>query len=123
MVAYLKHSPSYYGTGRTSEYHRITLALKLVRELYARSPAAEFGPTQLKAVREWMIGQDHSRTYINANIKRIVRMFRWGAEEELVPESVHRTLRLVAGLKRGKTKARETKPVKPVPLGSRGSDN
>ena len=116
MVAYLKHSRCYYGTGRTSEYHRITLALKPVRELYAKSPAADFGPTQLKAVREWMIGQDHSRTYINANIKRVVRMFRWGAEEEMVPESVHRTLRLVASLKRGKTKARETKPVKPVPL-------
>jgi integrase len=42
-------------------------------------------------------------------------MFRWGAEEELVPGGVHLALRAVTGLRRGKSNARETKPVRPAP--------
>src|SRR5262249_14494581 len=39
----------------------------------------------------------------------------WGVSEELVPETVYRALMTVNGLERGRTKARETEPVEPVP--------
>ena len=42
-------------------------------------------------------------------------MFSWAVEEELVPGSIMHALREVKGLRRGKTDARETEPVKPVP--------
>jgi integrase len=42
-------------------------------------------------------------------------MFRWAVENEMVPSSVYHGLQAVAGLQKGRTKARETEPVKPVP--------
>jgi integrase len=41
-------------------------------------------------------------------------MFRWGVENEIVPPSVLHGLQAVAGLRRGKSDARETAPVRPV---------
>ncbi len=114
MLEYLKHCRRYYGTGATSELHRVKLALRPLQKLYGKQTASDFGPKQLKAVRETMVRDGLSRTGINARIKRVVRMFRWAAEEELLPASVHATLKLVSGLKRGKTEARETEPIKPV---------
>lgn len=45
-------------------------------------------------------------------MKRIVK---WGVGEELVPSGVMEALRAVDGLKRGRSDARETPPVRPVP--------
>jgi integrase len=57
-----------------------------------------------------------SRGVINQRVGRIVRMFKWGVGEELVPETVYRSLAAVRGLEKGRSKARETEPVKPVPV-------
>ena len=46
---------------------------------------------------------------------RVKLMFAWAVEEELVPVAVHAALARVKGLKRGKTPARETPRVRPVP--------
>ena len=42
-------------------------------------------------------------------------MFKWGVENELVPVEIYRALAAVAGLRKGRTEARETDPVTPVP--------
>jgi hypothetical protein len=68
----------------------------------------------LKTVREEMIRLKWSMSYINRQILRIKSVFRWAAENELVPASVYESLRTVAGLRAGKSDARETAPVKPV---------
>jgi integrase len=67
-------------------------------------------------LRERMVEKGWSRTYTNAQVDRIRRKFRWAAGEELLPGSVYQNLRAVAGLRCGKTDARETKKVKPVPI-------
>jgi integrase len=85
-----------------------------VKELYSRIPAADFGPLALKATRQAMIDADHSRKYINKNIERIRRMFKWAAAEELLPASVPQSLSMLAGLRQGRTTARELPPVLPV---------
>jgi integrase len=41
-------------------------------------------------------------------------MFKWAVGEELIPGSVHYALAAVSGLKKGRSQARETEPVKPV---------
>lgn len=41
-------------------------------------------------------------------------MFKWAVSEELAPASVYQALCTVAGLKYGRTTARETQPVTPV---------
>ena len=55
-----------------------------------------------------------SRGLINRRIGRIVRMFKWGVAEEIVPESVWRALTTVRGLEKGRAAVREAEPVGPV---------
>jgi hypothetical protein len=62
-----------------------------------------------------MIESDWSRNYVNDCIGRLKRLFRWAVENELVPPSAYHGLQAVPGLRRGRTEARETAPVKPVP--------
>jgi site-specific recombinase XerD len=89
-------------------------ALKPVGELYAELPAVEFGPKALKAVRQKLIDADLCRSLINRRIDCVKRAFKWAASEELVPVSVYEALRTLAGLRKGRTPARESKPVEPV---------
>ncbi len=42
-------------------------------------------------------------------------MFGWGVENEIVPPNVLHGLEAVRGLAGGRSEARETEPVKPVP--------
>jgi integrase len=42
-------------------------------------------------------------------------MFKWAVSEELVSETTYRALTAVRGLEQGRTEARETEPVQPVP--------
>ncbi len=85
-----------------------------LKALYASLPSDEFGPQEFKAVRQTMIDQNLSRSGINAHMKRIVRMFKWCAAEGKLTSTVYDTLKLVPGLKYGRTQARETERVRPV---------
>jgi hypothetical protein len=63
-----------------------------------------------------MITAGQSRKYVNDNVARIKRRFKWGAAQEFVPVAVHQALATVGGLVKGKSAARETAPVGPVAL-------
>ncbi len=62
-----------------------------------------------------MIEKGWCRRNVNHNVGRIKRMFRWATENELVPGTVYHALQAVAGLKRGRTQARESDAVRPAP--------
>jgi integrase len=112
---YRRFAEAYYvKNGQPTCLHRIKQALKSVRQHYGRDPATTFGPLALKVVRQQMIDRGLSRQYINDLIDCIRRMFKWAAAEQLVPASVPQSLAMVAGLRRGKTQARETEPITPV---------
>ncbi len=98
----------------TDEQAGIRAALRFVRRLFGDTLASDFGPKALKTVREQMISARHSRKYINDNVNRIRRMFKWSVSEELLSAPVYEALRTVDGLKRGRSKAKETFPVQPV---------
>lgn len=117
IVCYVKFATGYYRKqGRpTDELRMIKSALKVVRQLYGLTEAATFGPLCLKACREQMIANGWCRTHINRQIGRVKRAFKWAVENELVPGSVAESLRFVAGLKRGRSEARESQRVLPVP--------
>lgn len=85
----------------------------LVR-LYGRSPANEFGPLALKAVRQQMIESGWNRRTINDRTHIVRRIFRWGVEQELIPGSILHALGAVSGLKAGQSDAPEPKAVQPV---------
>jgi integrase len=115
-VAYTECAIGYYRKNgkATDEVRMIKTAAKIIRELHGRTPVAEFGPLALKAVREQKIGEDWCRTHINKQVERVKRMFKWATENELIPGTVYESLRCVAGLKRGRTEAREGRKVKPI---------
>ena len=114
---YLDHAKGYYrkpdGTP-TSEYDSMVQALRPLNQMYARMSAAEFGPRALKAVRQAMIELGWCRSYINQQVSRLKTVFRWAAENELIPAGTHHGLLAVRGLAKGRCDARESEPVKPV---------
>jgi site-specific recombinase XerD len=117
LAAYMEFAARYYVDADrkpTKELAVLKYAVKPVRELYAHTPAAEFGPLALKAVRRHMIDADLSRALVNRRVGAVKRAFKWAVSEELVPPSVYEALRSVAGLERGRTDAREAEPVGPV---------
>jgi integrase len=116
MLAYWRFAEGYYiKNGQpTSQLPRVRLALKQLKDLYGHTPAKNFSPLALKAVRNRMVELGWSRGYVNASVGCIKRMFKWAVENELVPASLYHGLQAVAGLKKGRTEARETEPIRPV---------
>ena len=116
ILAYMRFANGYYvKDGKpTNEVRMIQAAAKIVRRLYGRTPAEKFGPLALKACREAMIRKDWCRCHINKQVDRIKRMFKWATENEMVPGTVYQALRCVAGLKRGRTEAREGRKIMPI---------
>ncbi|MEX2171541.1 MAG: site-specific integrase [Pirellulales bacterium] len=111
---YLAYAKGYYGNGASSEFQSIIYVVRPLKELYGRTPAAEFGVLQFRALRLKIIKLGWSRTHINASMRRVARMFRWAASEAKVAASVPQALSMVPGLRRGKTTAKESDPVLPV---------
>jgi integrase len=92
----------------TAEQHHVKTAIRHPLRLYESHLAAEFGPTNLKVVRQSMIEAGWARNYVNSQVGVLVRMFKWGVTEGLLPASVHAALDLLDGLRRGESPARET---------------
>lgn len=117
IVGYWEHCQRHYvKNGKpTDEQHCIKSALRFVRQLYGNTQATEFNPLALKASRQKMIDAGWVRTSINTHVGRIRRMFKWGAEHELVPTQIWVNLQTVNGLQRGRSEACEAEPIKPVP--------
>lgn len=118
MLRFMRHAEQHYrradGTA-TNEVEQYRQTFRLVQDLFGRTPAAEFGPKLLKAVRQKMIDLKWSRKLINQRVGRVRRAVKWAASEELVPAGVYHGLTTVSGLQLGRTDARETDPVLPVP--------
>jgi integrase len=115
---FMRHAESYYRRpdgSPTSERESFKLVVGRLKATYGRTPVSEFGPLALKAVRQAMIDDGLCRNVINRSVNRIRHIFKWGVENELVGPSVLHGLQAVAGLRAGRSGARETKPVKPVP--------
>lgn len=117
ILAYWQYAKTYYvrNGAPTREIEEIRMALRPLRQLYGSTPASEFDPKKLKAVRQHMIEAGLCRGVINARIGRIKRAFKWAVGDKLVRESLFHGLQAVTGLTFGRTKARETEPIRPVP--------
>ncbi len=116
IVQYLKHADHYYRKrGKpTSEVNAIKCSLQELHSLYGSSPAAEFGPTEFKAIRQCLIAKDLTRTTVNGYMTRILRMFKWAVSETLVNVTVFQTLDCIPSLRKGRSTARENPPVSPA---------
>ncbi len=116
IARYWRFAKGYYvKNGRPTGWQvHIRLVIRMLKETYGPTLAADFGPLALKAFRQRLIDAGHSRKYINKLVAIVPRLFKWGVAEELVPSSVDESLRAVEGLRKGRCTAPETKPVLPV---------
>ena len=123
LAAYLDHAEAYYRAtdgDATSELACIKLAIGPLRRHYGETLADDFGPRALIALRDALcrettrFGKPPARNTVNGYVRRVKAVFRWAVTQELVPPSVYEGLRAVAGLRAGRSAARETPPVRPV---------
>jgi ABC-type nitrate/sulfonate/bicarbonate transport system substrate-binding protein len=103
---------------QTCEVSNFRQSLRPLKELYGDSLSNDFGPLALKAVRQRMIDKGWCRSNVNKCIGRIKHVFKWAVENEIVAPSTYHGLQAVAGLKYGRSKARESDPIKPVANGA-----
>ena len=116
-IRFVEFAKSYYvkNDEPTCEVANIRVALRPLVRLCGTERARDFSPRKLKVVRQAMIDAGCIRTSINRQVGRIKRMFRWAVENEYVPPEVYQSLSAVAGLRKGRSEAKENDPVKPVP--------
>ena len=117
IAAFWRHAKVHYrradGTP-TPEINPMRSALRPLKSLYGRTPAADFGPLALKAVRGEMVRLGWRRKSINRQVRRVIHVFGWAESEELLPGGGAARLREVRAIQRGRTEAVESKPVMPA---------
>ena len=95
ILVYRRHAQEYYRkAGKvTREAELIDEVARFLRQRHGRQSLESFGPVALDELREVMIDElDWSRTHINKQVRRIVAMFTWAAEKELVTATVSMAL-------------------------------
>jgi len=116
---YMKYAEKYYRKASgtvTSEPSLIRYALNRLVDFCPAMIAEDFGPLKLKEFQQKLVDDDQlCRNEINRTVKIVRRMFKWAVSEELVPANTLHALQSVEGLKRGRTTARDTEPVRAVP--------
>lgn len=114
-VRYLQFANSYYvKDGKPTDEVASIKAVLAVLLTRGELPVTAFTPKELKHIRSKMVVNRNSRKYINKQVARIKRMFKWGVENELVDVATWQALTAVAGLKEGRSDAKETAPVEPI---------
>jgi integrase len=119
-LRFWRHAEDYYRRpdgAPAPALDNLRLALRPLKDLYGCTSAGDFDTKALKVVRQSMIDAGLSRRTINQRIARVVRVFRFGVEEKLVPASVHHSLKAVQGLRKGRAMVKESRKVEPVPTG------
>jgi integrase len=117
LVQYTLHVDSYYlnpNGSQSSTVPRIKWVLGYLSRLFGKTPLADFGPPQLKAIRNVMINEGITRKSINKATVIIRMFFRWCVEEQLVVPAVLEVLRAVQPLAPGRSGAVEGKPREPA---------
>lgn len=117
VLAFLRHAQQHYQkNGKvTDEVACIKSATTPLVDLYGATPAAEFNGPALKAVRQQMIDNGWSRTYINKSIGRIRLVFRHALGNDMIPAEVVTKLAAVEPLLAGRSAAIERPGRAPVP--------
>lgn len=136
VLKFMSHAQAYYvdpiDKTPTSEIATLKAAVRPLVRLFGSEAAAQFGPVALQTLQDalvsgsWLSADDRAkrikegrpigmaRSTVNKNVNRIKQVFKWGASQELISASVSHALATVAGLRRGRSGARETEPVKPI---------
>lgn len=114
VARYVKWAESEFSAGPRSYAANVSAAAKLLMEFTGVILAAEFGPRRMKQFQQWLADRGLSRGYVNDTCRHVRAVFKWAVSEELLPAESHQALKTVGGLRRNRSKARETAPRQPV---------
>ncbi|HXD85104.1 MAG TPA: tyrosine-type recombinase/integrase [Urbifossiella sp.] len=117
--AYLQFAKEFYRgpapeRKMTSSVGIIQCVMKSVLDVYQDTPAAEFRPHCLEAMKTVWVNEGRSRRSVNRRIWIVKGMFKWAVPKELVEPSVYLKLKEVDQLKINRSKAPEKQPIRPV---------
>ena len=114
-LLYLDYAKCHYvKDGLPTRLYNVRAAMKHLVNIAGSTRLREFGPRRFKSVREAMIVADYARTTVNDLMAEVKRAVRWAVENEYCTSETWNALRAVRGLQKGKTTAREPKPILPV---------
>ena len=100
-----------------TEHEHNKQAVCYLVNIYGTLTVNEFSPKKLKVVRLQMVKAGTlCRRTINRYTGRVVRIFSWGVEEELVHPDIVATLREVKALRKGEEGTFDNPPREAVPL-------
>lgn len=112
---YLEHCRDYYQRdGEPTQEYDSHVYLRNKVEPIASLPANEVTPATIEGLRRSWIQVGNTRKYINKSVGRLVRMYKWGVSKAMVDVEVWQRLTSLSSLKSGRSKARETAPIKPA---------
>ena len=100
----------------TTEHRAWCAVMAQLNAVYGSTPANDFGPGRLKTLRQTWVDAQLARASCNRNTRKIVELFRWAVESELLPAATWHALKAVASLRKGRTTAPEPTPVGPVSM-------
>jgi integrase len=110
LMQYKQHAERYY---KTRETDNLREALRPLRVEFGLMPLDQFGPLQLRQIRNRWIEKGLARNTINARVIRIKRFFRWCVSYEMVDVAVLNRLDAVESLMPGRG-GKECEPKSPV---------
>lgn len=115
--AFLEHAESYYVKDGepTKTIANVRIACRRLEDLYGSAAVDDFGPGQLRAVRDTWIRDGNNERTVNYKTSWIKHVFRWGVEHELVYGEAWHRLKAVSSLRRGRSNARPSGVRGPVP--------
>ena len=100
LLRFKEWAEGYDADGRpTRTLDNLRLNLRLWRERYGPTPAADRGPVRLAELRESMVAAGFARTTINALSGEVKRAVTWGVSRELVDPPVLARLEALEPLK------------------------
>lgn len=118
-ILFMEYAEQYYrkpdGTP-TNEATNFRDALKTLCREFPNLPVRNFGPMKLQQAREAMVKDGLARQTVNSRVRRLRQVIKWAVSQELCTASVLQGLKSVEALKVGRTQARETDHVGPVPV-------
>jgi integrase len=116
-LPYLDWATRYYSEdGKPSkEFVGVKAAVLALSDFAGETEGKSFGPRMLVAFQQHLVSQKYARPFVNKQVSRVKRFFRWCCEQERLPPEHWHKLTCVSGLKAGRTEAHEPDDVLPVP--------
>ncbi|MFO1006977.1 MAG: tyrosine-type recombinase/integrase [Planctomycetaceae bacterium] len=116
-LAFMRYAESHYVKNgeMTSQVDAVRSTIRVLNSVYGLTPAKDFGPLALKAVRQQMIEKGWVRDTVNAAVGRVRRIFKHAVSHELIDPGLLQRLQAVPPLLAGRTEAPDLPPRTAVP--------